>query len=331
MENNVLNLEKQWIISGFFAKNIPLGTTKDHNMILMKNIASFLLNNGPFPFLLNYSCNGTTAGVPGDGVDRLDLANVSRLSGLTNNSWIVLDGQGFFQDIQIMMVASNFRLELYYSRKDPYTGGTTGTFPITTNGGDGGVIMISETYQYIDICMFLTQESDCLRIATTRPFTRDNLIIITGIERIKVYTPTNRDIIIFYSQANPQMNNFGAHAYFYNKFSDSDVYEDVIVGQKAMYDFGSEIYIVSVPNFSISSSGYYSIQSKANSINEFGAVPLVIYKESVNEIGKGYIGSMFDMFFASSYMPSFCKSANSDHFVFGGILLPWYDNTNPVI
>lgn len=331
MQSDLLELEKQWIISGFLASKIPRGAPIDHNLVLFKRVTRFLLDSGAFPFTINYTCNGTIVGTPGDGVDHLDLTNPLSLSGIQFSSWAVLDGHGFFEGIQILIGLGSGRFEVAYSRKNAYVGGATNAFPVVTNGSGRGFILLSESFVYNDICVFVTEESDCVRFAAMRPFPDNSGTILFGMDRIKVYTPTTRDVIVFYSTFNPHMKDFNCHGYFYNKYSDSDVFEDLIVGQKEVYSNSTGQMLVSSEAAGINNSGFFSIQLGAGVQNKFGVVPVIIYKENTNEVGRGYIGSFYDMFFATSYAPSACKAKDSNHFMFGNMLLPWYGDVNPVI
>lgn len=89
----------------------------------------------------DYSCDGVTAGTPGDGVDRwgaagaFDATKLIRSSGAVAHSWMVLKspiGLGPFYMLLDWSASVDYQMIITFS-KNAFTGGTTTAAPTATN------------------------------------------------------------------------------------------------------------------------------------------------------------------------------------------------------
>lgn len=98
---------------------------------------------GSNPWTVSYSCNGTVAGTPGDGVDRwnttADMPGYAGVGG-PNHGWMILKQTGLGSNFQLLINHRNFtgsgtesRWYISISPSAGYTGGTPTTDPSATD------------------------------------------------------------------------------------------------------------------------------------------------------------------------------------------------------
>jgi hypothetical protein len=103
------------------------------------NIKNALLGFGTNPWTVRYSCDGTTAGTAGDGVDRWSAQNKVIFSSGGAHSWIVLQQSGINTGFQVLLdcnsttSAASTGLTIKVSPSAGFTGGTTSVAPTATD------------------------------------------------------------------------------------------------------------------------------------------------------------------------------------------------------
>jgi hypothetical protein len=113
-----------WLLKQFMIDGVATGTlsgTRHANSV----------------WAVDYSCNGTTAGTAGDGVDRwATYANVVQANSGTAHSWIVLVKSGLYCLIDANNATNNVRISF---SKVAFTGGSTTAGPTSTEAWLAGV------------------------------------------------------------------------------------------------------------------------------------------------------------------------------------------------
>lgn len=112
------------------------GTALGTSRALLFAIKSGLVSFGTLPWVVRYSCNGTTAGSVNDLVDRWNSeTDIVFATGSSAKSWIVLrNADGFELLIECRSGGSNGRsLFVAFSASAHFTGGTTTTRPSATD------------------------------------------------------------------------------------------------------------------------------------------------------------------------------------------------------
>lgn len=111
------------------------GTALDDNRKLLKAIKDSLLGFGSGAWTTSYSCNGITAGTPGDGVDRwtTEADIVWALPGA--HSWYVLKQTNIDANFEVLLEckSSSQALTIVMTSTATFTGGTTTSRPTATN------------------------------------------------------------------------------------------------------------------------------------------------------------------------------------------------------
>lgn len=131
-------LQKTW---QFNVNNqiVPLGTTLLDNQTLLLAIKNAMLGFATNPCTMVYSCNSTTAGTAGDGVDRITTAtDLVWANAGTAHSWFVIKQTGLASNFQILFScegasSSGTLLTVVYSQSAGFTGGTTTARPTATD------------------------------------------------------------------------------------------------------------------------------------------------------------------------------------------------------
>jgi len=130
-------LDKTWELNFYSFRSLQINSqSHQDNREMMYLLKEALVTGGTTPWTVEYSCDGTTAGVPGDGIDRWNSrADVSfghsTEDGKTTTSWIVLKQTGLLANFQLMIRCDNNfadrggKAEIYYSPNNGFTGGTT--------------------------------------------------------------------------------------------------------------------------------------------------------------------------------------------------------------
>lgn len=131
-------LEKTWQFSVNHAQ-AATGTTLTTDRTIWLSVKNVLLAFGTLPWTTRYSCNGTTAGAAGDGVDRwstiADIVIATADTG-TARSWYVLRNT---DGVEILLEARNSStnnmkiLRVVVSFSAHFTGGTTTSRPTATD------------------------------------------------------------------------------------------------------------------------------------------------------------------------------------------------------
>lgn len=314
----VPQLEKVWNISDFLRKSIPHGSEDSMHKVLMKKTIYFLMTASSFPFNLYYSCNGSSFGIAGDGVDYLDLGSPLNKDIFASVSWVVLQGNGGFKNHQLMVTLEGSRIRIYFSENDNYVGGNTTTVPTTTIGGNRGVELIemigNQSYEVSDLCLWMTQEADVLRGVHARS-TEDKGIFVFGLEKIKVSKENARDVFVNYTLFEPNFRDFKVSSNFFNKHTQTRNAEELLP-MKIGYTPSS---ITMEPIY-----GYRQFSKSIAKESFYGMYPIMLVKDSNSEFVRGYFGVMFDFFLASAYMPYFSKVQNGNYAFIGNVVWPWY-------
>lgn len=131
-------LEKSWqfnVNNALAAQGTSLATTRR----MLRLIKNAMIGFATLPWTVRYSCNGTTAGTAGDGVDRwtadADIAFQTADTG-TARSWIVLrntDGVEILIEARSASTTTGRNLRIVMSAAAGFTGGTTTTRPTATD------------------------------------------------------------------------------------------------------------------------------------------------------------------------------------------------------
>jgi hypothetical protein len=136
----------QFVSNGTSCVNQPiasLGSIIADNRRLLRSIKNALTGFASNPWTVRYSCNTTTAGTAGDGVDRwatdADLAWATTTSGA--RSWIVLRQTGIATNFEVCLdlvgagtdSTNGLGGQLFVSASAGFTGGTTTARPTATD------------------------------------------------------------------------------------------------------------------------------------------------------------------------------------------------------
>lgn len=120
------------------------GTIAGTNSALLLALKNSLTGFGSNPATVDHSRGSSTAGTPGDGVDRWSSASdVIFASAGTSHSWIVLKFAGVASNFQLLISASsegngayssgNWTVSMFVSRSAGFSGGTTTARPTATD------------------------------------------------------------------------------------------------------------------------------------------------------------------------------------------------------
>jgi hypothetical protein len=129
-------LDKTWEIGIVELRTLGFGNSQQDMREAMYQLKESLVTGGAAPWTVEYSCDGVTAGTPGDAVDRWgSRADVSfgsvGIDGQSGISWIVLKQAGLLANFQLMIKCDSVDptsatiCEIYYSPNAGFTGGTT--------------------------------------------------------------------------------------------------------------------------------------------------------------------------------------------------------------
>lgn len=126
---------KQWqcktVVLG--GEGAPVVSTKQVILSMIEAMIGFPLN----PWVVEYSCDSITAGVPGDGINRwLTPDNIVSAADGSAHSWIVLSQPALGPNFQMMINwinASLFSCRLNFTFDQPFLGGTTTNSPTAVN------------------------------------------------------------------------------------------------------------------------------------------------------------------------------------------------------
>lgn len=129
------------------------GTATTDAAYMFLNMKIGLTTFSSNPWTVVYSCNGTTAGTAGDGVDRWgsdlsDTSNIVHGAGPANTrSWIVLKQTGIATNFQICidLIYGTSDMDVVYSYSAGFTGGTTTARPTATDE-----IVLTSNYSIFD-------------------------------------------------------------------------------------------------------------------------------------------------------------------------------------
>jgi hypothetical protein len=134
-------LTKTWQISSNQLLN-ALGNAGQEGRQFWLAIKDVLTGFGASPWVVAYSCDGATAGVAGDGVDRWPTINevITTTSDVGARSWVVLQNSGTGQelliDMRVSSTTSNRAPTVLTSWTDGFTGGTTTSRPTAPDQQD---------------------------------------------------------------------------------------------------------------------------------------------------------------------------------------------------
>lgn len=122
-------------------QQLSQGSTSADNKLLFLNLLNSLLGFASNPWVVDYSCNGTTAGTVGDGVNRItSVANVVMGTNSAAHSWVVLKQSGINSGFRLLLScgvsgysASTMNIFIGVSWNAGYTGGSTTADPTATD------------------------------------------------------------------------------------------------------------------------------------------------------------------------------------------------------
>lgn len=131
---------------------------------IIETITGF--SNGAW--VVDYSCNGVVAGVPGDGVNRINSQSDVVMSSEGNaHSWIVLSQSGLSNNFQMLMNFTSTNVLLSFTWDQPFLGGTSINAPQSTTqqntitGWTGNNRGESQSYYIIQ-----SEDGEVLRISS---------------------------------------------------------------------------------------------------------------------------------------------------------------------
>lgn len=136
----VPSLSKTWVytagaVSTLNRTRLANGVLLDDSRAILRDIKNMMVNNdAATKWTVRYSCDGTTAGTAGDGVDRWD-ADSKLVWGTGAHSWIVLRNTGIAATFEIVIdlnVASSGATINVIASTAAFTGGTTNARPTAT-------------------------------------------------------------------------------------------------------------------------------------------------------------------------------------------------------
>jgi hypothetical protein len=111
-------------------------TATDANDLALK-LKNILKGFASSPWTIAYSCNGTTAGTAGDGVDRWSAsADIVHAAGGVAHSWMVLKQTGISANFQLLIdfnTATSYQASISCSPSAGFTGGSTTAAPTATD------------------------------------------------------------------------------------------------------------------------------------------------------------------------------------------------------
>lgn len=113
--------------------------THDHCAAFLIELQDALTGFATNPWVVDYSCDGSTAGTPGDGVDRIDsdLANWIFTTGASSSrSWLVLRNPVTGMELMLSGQGgtnNGDRIRIYVSWAAGFTGGATNSNPSATD------------------------------------------------------------------------------------------------------------------------------------------------------------------------------------------------------
>lgn len=120
-------------------QTLALGTALADNKRTMRGIKNALIGFATNPAVVKYSCNGTTAGTAGDGVDRWSAdSDLVWANAGTAHSWIVLLLAGISSNHQVLISLEGASgagaiVTIYESQSVGFSGGSTTARPTATD------------------------------------------------------------------------------------------------------------------------------------------------------------------------------------------------------
>lgn len=129
-------------------QQLSTGAALGNNQLLLHTIKNTILGFGSGAPTVRYSCNGTTAGTAGDGIDRW-AATTDLVWGATTRSWIVFRQAGIGATFEFLIDLNNGNSAygtFVISPAAGFTGGTTTARPTATDevvvraAGDSGFL-----------------------------------------------------------------------------------------------------------------------------------------------------------------------------------------------
>lgn len=132
-------LTKTWQFSVNNSTGLGAGTALDINRTWLRTMKDAMTSFASSPWTMQYSCNSTTAGTAGDGVDRLTTnANLVWANPGTAHSWMVLRQTGVATNLELMISCENASatgviIRMVVSPSAGFTGGSTTLRPTATD------------------------------------------------------------------------------------------------------------------------------------------------------------------------------------------------------
>lgn len=140
-------------------------------------------------WVVDYSCNGTTAGIPGDGVNRiLGESDVLIASEGSNHSWIVLRQPGLSASFQMMIDFTRNNSYIRFTWDQPFLGGSATNSPQSSTQKDFASFNVpqmnsSEANQRYYIMQ--STDGECMRILCERAGTTSTSEFGLCVEKIQ--------------------------------------------------------------------------------------------------------------------------------------------------
>lgn len=335
-------LDKTWFKNlNIELRTLGFGNSRQDQREAMWQIKNALVNL-PVPWTVEYSCDGVTAGVPGDNIDRwTDRSDVSfgdnTQDGTTGVSWIVLKQAAILPNFQLMIKcdsewgAQGTDAEITVSPVAGYTGGTTSDASPPTATDQVSILAEGTEWYYqsggidtvFDSIMNVWQSSDgeCTRLFF-RNLTNGNEFLQIRFEVPKNPIPewTNPFIACWlrttgnafdYARNNDTANlkawtptGGGGTMTFYSSG------EGIISGQAGQYTTG-----------------------KNDLSGDYEFYPMGLHSRTLNSVGRH--GEVYDMWYVPTLMVAgmtvpLTPSETKEFQVFGDILMV-NDGTDPVL
>lgn len=176
--------KKQWqcVFFNRLDRNLPSSSVA----FVYSKIINHLINFSSGSLVVDYSCNGTTAGVPGDGINRINGESDVVMSSEGNpHSWIVFKQPALSNNFQIMFDFLSTRLNVRLTWDQPFLGGSNINSPQSTTKQD--TILWDGNYREESQSYYIMQSTDGehLRICSHgagRDFTTQNQLFVEKIE-----------------------------------------------------------------------------------------------------------------------------------------------------
>ena len=322
-------------------RTLGFGNAYQDQRELMWQIKNALVNL-PVPWTVEYSCDGVTAGTPGDNVDRwTDRSDVSfgntAQDGTTGVSWIVLKNSSLLTNFQLMIKCdSGWRLEgtdaeITCSPNAGYTGGTTADASPPTATDQVVILTEGTSWSYqgagqsvvYDYSMNVWQSSDgeCTRIFL-RNLTNQSEFLQIRLEKAKnpIAGWTYPFIAMWYR------NTTSAFSYGGNNDLAQLKAHTPLDGGKTMTFYAS-------CEGHLSSANGQAVTGKNKFTDEYEFYPMGLTSRTLNSEGRH--GEVFGMWYVPTLMANamtvpLTPSETKEFQVFGDILMV-NDGTSPVL